>query len=132
MLAIARSDSGFNVLPTAGLGLRYLMSDEGAHLRRMLLLALTENDRLHTEEVQRLWDIVKEDITVDRVLGAAWEALTDYSLNRAEQLVPGLVAYGRCFRCSSPEPVPDLACPYRPALRGFQLAIAPTPEGAQL
>lgn len=90
MLAIARSDSGFNVLPTAGLGLRYLMSDEGAHLRRMLLLALTENDRLHTEEVQRLWDIVKEDITVDRVLGAAWEALTDYSLNRAEQLVPGV------------------------------------------
>ncbi|MEB3289964.1 MAG: AarF/ABC1/UbiB kinase family protein [Leptolyngbya sp.] len=90
MLAIARSDSNFDVLPTAGLGIRYLMSEEGLHLRRMLLLALTENDRLHTAEVQRLWDLVKEDITVDRVLGAAWGALTTYSLDQAEQLVPGV------------------------------------------
>lgn len=90
MLAIARSDSNFDVLPTAGLGIRYLMSEEGLHLRRMLLLALTENDRLHTEEVQRLWALVKDDLTVDRVLGAAWGALTTYSLDQAEQLVPGM------------------------------------------
>ena len=90
MLAIARSDSNFDVLPTAGLGIRYLMSEEGLHLRRMLLLALTENDRLHTEEVQRLWVLVKDDLTMDRVLGAAWGALTTYSLEQAEQLVPGV------------------------------------------
>lgn len=90
MLAIARSDSRFDVLPTAGLGIRYLMSEEGIHLRRMLLLALTENDRLHTEEVQRLWALVKDDLTVDRVLGAAWGAFTTYSLEQAEQLVPGM------------------------------------------
>jgi predicted unusual protein kinase regulating ubiquinone biosynthesis (AarF/ABC1/UbiB family) len=90
MLAIARSDSNFDVLPTAGLGIRYLMSEEGLHLRRMLLLALTENDRLHTEEVQRLWALVKDDLTVDRVLGAAWGAFTTYSLEQAEQLVPGV------------------------------------------
>ena len=90
MLAIARSDSNFDVLPTAGLGIRYLMSEEGLHLRRMLLLALTENDRLHTEEVQRLWALVKDDLTMDRVLGAAWGALTTYSLDQAEQLVPGM------------------------------------------
>jgi hypothetical protein len=90
MLTIARSDSNFDVLPTARLGIRYLMSEEGNHLRQMILLALTEDDRLHTEEVQRLWTLVKDDITVDRVLGAAWEALADYSLTRAEKLVPGV------------------------------------------
>jgi predicted unusual protein kinase regulating ubiquinone biosynthesis (AarF/ABC1/UbiB family) len=90
MLTIARSDSNFDVLPTAGLGIRYLMSEEGNYLRQMILLALTEDDRLHTEEVQRLWTLVKDDITVDRVLGAAWEALADYSLARAEKLVPGV------------------------------------------
>ncbi len=90
MLAIARSDSHFDVLPTAGLGIRYLMSEEGMRLRRMLLLALTENDRLHTEEVQRLWDLVKDDLTMERVLGAAWGAFTTYSLEQAEQLVPGM------------------------------------------
>ncbi|MGF1571263.1 MAG: ABC1 kinase family protein [Nodosilinea sp.] len=90
MLTIARDDTNFDLLPTAGLGIQYLMSEEGTHLRRMILLALTEDDRLHTDEVQRLWALIKDDITVNRVLGAAWEALTDYSLNRAEQLVPGV------------------------------------------
>ncbi len=90
MLAIARHDTNFDVLPTAGLGLRYLMSEEGHHLRQMILLALTEDDRLHTEEVQRLWTLVKDDITVNRVLGAAWTALADYSLQQAEQLVPAV------------------------------------------
>ena len=90
MLAIARSDSNFDVLPTAGLGIRYLMSEEGLRLRQMLVLALTENDHLHTQEVQRLWALVKDDLTVDRVLGAAWGALTTYSLEQAEQLVPGV------------------------------------------
>ncbi len=88
MLAIARSDTNFDVLPTAGMGLRYLMSEEGSRLRQLILLALTEDDRLHTEEVQRLWTLVKDDITVNRLLGAAWSALADYSLQQAEQLVP--------------------------------------------
>jgi predicted unusual protein kinase regulating ubiquinone biosynthesis (AarF/ABC1/UbiB family) len=88
MLAIAQGDTGFDLLPTAGMGIRYLMSEEGLHLRQMIVLALTEDDRLHTQEVQRLWSLVKDDITLDRVLGVAWGALTSYSLERAEQLVP--------------------------------------------
>ncbi|MGG6242343.1 ABC1 kinase family protein [Nodosilinea sp. AN01ver1] len=90
MLAIARGDDGFDLLPTAGLGIRYLMSEEGAHLREMIVLALTEDDRLHTQEVQRLWALVKDEITFDKVLGVAWGALTNYSLERAEQLVPAV------------------------------------------
>ncbi len=101
MLTIARSDSSFDVLPTAGLGIRYLMSEEGDYLRRMILLALTEDNRLHTEEVQRLWALVKDDITVDRVLGAAWEALADYSLSRAEALVPVVGEIRQVLQASS-------------------------------
>ena len=90
MIAIAQGDANFDLLPTAGLGLRYLMSEEGEYLRRLLLLALTENDRLHTTEVQRLWDLVKADITPERLFGAAWGVLTDYSIHRAEELVPAV------------------------------------------
>jgi predicted unusual protein kinase regulating ubiquinone biosynthesis (AarF/ABC1/UbiB family) len=90
MITIARGDTSFDWVPTAGLGLRYLMSEEGAYLRRMLLLALTENDRLHTKEVQRLWALVKDDITFDRMVDAAWKAFTGYSLERAEELVPAV------------------------------------------
>lgn len=90
MIMIAQGDSGFDLLPTAGLGLRYLMSEEGDYLRRLLLLALTENDRLHTDEVKRLWDLVKDDITPGRLFGVAWGALADYSITRAAELVPGV------------------------------------------
>ncbi|HEY9880879.1 MAG TPA: AarF/ABC1/UbiB kinase family protein [Leptolyngbyaceae cyanobacterium] len=88
MLVIARSDRNFDILPTAGLGLRYLLSEEGDYLRRQILLALTEDDRIHTEEVQRLWNLIKEDISPSRLLGAAWDALADYSIDRAAALVP--------------------------------------------
>lgn len=86
MIAIARSDSNFDILPTAQLGLQYLLSDEGQFLRRQLLLALTEDDRLHTEEVQRLWQLVKEDIKPARLLSAAFEALAEFS--PAAALIP--------------------------------------------
>ncbi|WP_347277418.1 AarF/ABC1/UbiB kinase family protein [Pseudanabaena sp. FACHB-2040] len=88
MIAIARSDRSFDLLPTAGLGLRYLLSEEGDYLRREILLALTEDNRLHTEEVQRLWALVKDDISPTRLLGVAWGALADYSIDRAAAVVP--------------------------------------------
>ena len=88
MLQIARSDKSFDILPTASLGLQYLMSEEGAYLRQKLILALTEDDQLHTEEVQKLWDLVKEDITPAKMLGAAWDALLTSSMERAAGLLP--------------------------------------------
>jgi predicted unusual protein kinase regulating ubiquinone biosynthesis (AarF/ABC1/UbiB family) len=74
MIAIARSDSSFDILPTAQLGLQYLLSEEGSFLRRELLVALTEDDRLHTEEVQRLWELVKDDIKPGRLWTVALNA----------------------------------------------------------
>jgi predicted unusual protein kinase regulating ubiquinone biosynthesis (AarF/ABC1/UbiB family) len=80
LIAIARSDRNFDLMPTAQLGLQYLLSEEGKFLRHQLLLALTEDDRLHTEEVQRLWNLVKDDIKPTRLFfGAALGALTGFS-----------------------------------------------------
>ena len=98
MLNIARSDSSFDLLPTAGLGLRFLMSEDGDNLRRLLLQALTEDDRLHTEEVQRLWSLIKDDLTPSRLIGVAWDALADYSLERATELLPAVADLRGAFQ----------------------------------
>ncbi|OCQ97846.1 hypothetical protein BCD67_01570 [Oscillatoriales cyanobacterium USR001] len=86
MIAIARSDQNFDLFPTAQLGLQYLLSKEGEFLRKKVALALIEDDRLHTEEVSRLWNLVKEDIKPDRLLYAAWGALTEFSTEGAAAL----------------------------------------------
>ncbi|MFM7364332.1 MAG: ABC1 kinase family protein [Cuspidothrix sp.] len=79
LITIARTDNQFDVLPTARMGLEYLLSEEGKFLRRQLVLALTEDDRLHTEEVQRLWDLVKDDLPPNRLLNVAIGLLTEFS-----------------------------------------------------
>jgi predicted unusual protein kinase regulating ubiquinone biosynthesis (AarF/ABC1/UbiB family) len=90
LIAIAQTGDNFDLLPTAQLGLQYLMSEEGKYLRRQLLLALTEDDRLHAAEVQRLWDLVKADLQPDRLWTVALEAITDFSSQRAAELFPSM------------------------------------------
>jgi len=79
LLQIARSDNGFDLLPTAQLGIQYLLSDEGQYLRQQLILALVEGDRLHTAEVRRLWDLVKDDVKPARLFDVALGALRSFS-----------------------------------------------------
>ncbi|MBD2253166.1 AarF/UbiB family protein [Nostoc parmelioides] len=88
LIAIARSDNNFDVLPTARMGLQFLLSDEGQFLRRQLVLALTEDDRLHTEEVQRLWSLVKDDLQPNRILNVAIGLLTDLSREGVAAILP--------------------------------------------
>jgi predicted unusual protein kinase regulating ubiquinone biosynthesis (AarF/ABC1/UbiB family) len=88
LLMIARSDQSFDIIPTAGMGLQFLVSSEGRELRQQILLALTEDNRLHTEEVQRLWMLIKDDLQPNRLLTAAWDAIADFSKERAVSLVP--------------------------------------------
>ena len=88
MIAIARSDGNFDLLPTAQLGLQYLLSEEGQFLRRQLVLALTEDDRLHTEEVRRLWNLIKDDLQPGRLFNVALGALTELSTGSVAALVP--------------------------------------------
>lgn len=88
LIAIARTDSNFDVLPTAQLGLQYLLSDEGKFLQKQLVLALTEDDRLHTEEVQRLWDLVKDDLKPTRLFNVAIGVLTGFSREGVAAILP--------------------------------------------
>ena len=102
LLQIARNDNNFDILPTASLGLQFLMSEEGQYLRYKLILALTEDDHLHTEEVQKLWDLVKEDVTPSRVLGAAWEALLTSSVQQVTGWMPPVAALAENFQSLQP------------------------------
>ena len=87
MIAMARSDNSFDLLPTAQLGLRYLMSAEGEYLRRQLLLAITEDDRLHTDEVQRLWSLIKDDFGPQQIWTVALNAIREFSLTGVNSLL---------------------------------------------
>jgi predicted unusual protein kinase regulating ubiquinone biosynthesis (AarF/ABC1/UbiB family) len=94
LIAIARTDDNFDVLPTARMGLQFLLSDEGQFLRRQLVLALTEDDRLHTEEVQRLWFLVKDDLQPNRIFNVAIGLLTDLSRESVAAILPKAASFG--------------------------------------
>jgi predicted unusual protein kinase regulating ubiquinone biosynthesis (AarF/ABC1/UbiB family) len=88
MIAIARSDQSFDLLPTAQLGLQFILSEEGRFLRRQLVLALTEDDRLHTQEVERLWNLVKDDLKPGRLFNVALNSLTELSMESVASILP--------------------------------------------
>lgn len=92
MIAIAQSDAGFDILPTAQLGLQYLLSEEGQYLRNQLLLALTEDDRLHTDEVQRLWSLIKDDLQPQTILNLALTAVREISAEGVAAIMPTATA----------------------------------------
>jgi hypothetical protein len=70
------------------MGLQYLLSEEGQFLRRQIILALTEDDRLHTAEVQRLWQLVQADFQPNRLVSAALGAIADFSGEVVSSWVP--------------------------------------------
>ena len=88
MIAIASSDDSFDLLPTARLGLQYILSDEGKYLRQQLLIALTEGDRLHTDEVQRLWSLIQDDIKPQKILDLALNTFRQISVDSVAAIVP--------------------------------------------
>lgn len=75
LISIARSDGEFNLMPTARMGLQYLFSPEGDFIRRRLLLALTEDNRLHIEEIQRLWQLLVPELEPAKLWSAGWRAV---------------------------------------------------------
>jgi predicted unusual protein kinase regulating ubiquinone biosynthesis (AarF/ABC1/UbiB family) len=88
MIEIARSDEKFDLLPTARLGIQFLLSEEGRYLRRQLLLAMTEDDRLHTVEVQRLWDLIKDDLQPRNLFDVAMNTIREFSTSGVAALLP--------------------------------------------
>lgn len=81
MILIARSDQQFDLLPTAQIGLQFLLSEEGRYLRNQLLIALTENERLHTEEVQRIWSLIKDEFKPQKLIDVALNTFRNFSNN---------------------------------------------------
>jgi predicted unusual protein kinase regulating ubiquinone biosynthesis (AarF/ABC1/UbiB family) len=77
MIGIARSDSNFDLLPTAQLGFQFLMSAEGQSLRNQLVMALTEDNRLHLSEVQQLWGLVKGELEPAKLFNVAFTAFAE-------------------------------------------------------
>jgi predicted unusual protein kinase regulating ubiquinone biosynthesis (AarF/ABC1/UbiB family) len=77
MIGIARSDSNFDLLPTAQLGFQFLMSAEGKSLRNQIVMALTEDNRLHLSEVQQLWGLVKEELEPAKLFNVAFSAFAE-------------------------------------------------------
>ena len=88
MIEIASADDNFDLLPTAGLGLQYLLSAEGKYLRQQLLIALTEGERLHTDEVQRLWSLVQDDIKPQKILDLAFNTFRQISADSVAAIIP--------------------------------------------
>jgi predicted unusual protein kinase regulating ubiquinone biosynthesis (AarF/ABC1/UbiB family) len=77
MIGIARSDTNFDFLPTAQMGLQFLMSAEGRSLRNQIVMALTEDNRLHLTEVQQLWNLFKPELEPSKLLNVAFGALAE-------------------------------------------------------
>jgi predicted unusual protein kinase regulating ubiquinone biosynthesis (AarF/ABC1/UbiB family) len=77
MLDIARSEGNFDLLPTAQLGLKFLMSAEGQDLRNQIIMALTEDNRVHVAEVQQLWNLVKGELNPAKLFNVAIGALAE-------------------------------------------------------
>lgn len=81
MIAIAQSDRQFDLLPTASLGFQFLVSEEGDYLRRQLITALIEDDRIHTEEVQRLWTLIQPEFEPQKLFNVALQAIRQFAVN---------------------------------------------------
>ena len=88
MIEIASADDSFDILPTARLGLEYILSEEGKYLRQQLLIALTEDDRLHTDEVQRLWSLIQNDIKPQKILDLAFNTFRQFSVTSMAAIIP--------------------------------------------
>lgn len=77
IIDIARSEGNFDLLPTAQLGFQFLMSTEGQLLRNQIVMALTEDNRLHVSEVQHLWNLVKDELQPAKLFNVAISALAE-------------------------------------------------------
>jgi predicted unusual protein kinase regulating ubiquinone biosynthesis (AarF/ABC1/UbiB family) len=77
MIGIARSEGNFDLLPTAQLGFQFLISAEGQVLRNQIIMALTEDNRLHVSEVQQLWNLVKDELQPAKLFNVAIGALAE-------------------------------------------------------
>jgi predicted unusual protein kinase regulating ubiquinone biosynthesis (AarF/ABC1/UbiB family) len=70
LLAVVESEGpDADLLPVARDGLRLLLGKEGSNLRRRLLLSIVTDNRLHTEDLQRLLGLLRTKFSMRRLAG---------------------------------------------------------------
>ena len=84
LLAVVEGDEGggADLLPVAGAGLKLLLGEEGRSLRQRLLLTLVQGDRLSTEDLRGLMDLMGRTFAPRRLAGRLRDRLTDQLLGR--------------------------------------------------
>ena len=70
LLAVVENDEGSvgpELLPVAGAGLKLLLGQEGRSLRQRLLLTLVRDDRLNTEDIRGLFELLGRTFAPQRI-----------------------------------------------------------------
>ncbi len=71
LIKIAGTGGSLDLMPAAQLGLQSLLSSDGGYLRDKLVMALTEGDRLHAQEIGRLWNLIRPAIKPREIVDKA-------------------------------------------------------------
>ena len=73
LLQVVENDDGgggaTDLLPVAGAGLKLLVGEEGKSLRQRLLLTLVRDNRLNTDDLRGLMDLMRRTFSPRRVAG---------------------------------------------------------------
>jgi predicted unusual protein kinase regulating ubiquinone biosynthesis (AarF/ABC1/UbiB family) len=85
LLAVVQAEDGgaADLLPVAGAGLKLLLGDGGRGLRQRLLLTLVKDDRLSTEDLRSLFELMGRTFSPQRLLEQLGSSLGGRLLARA-------------------------------------------------
>jgi predicted unusual protein kinase regulating ubiquinone biosynthesis (AarF/ABC1/UbiB family) len=76
LLAVVENDAGSaDLLPVAGAGLRLLLTSKGSSLRQRLLLLLIKDNRLHTEDLQALLQLLRRTFSPRKMVSQLAQGL---------------------------------------------------------
>jgi len=88
LLAVVENDEGSvgpELLPVAGAGLKLLLGQEGRSLRERLLLTLVRDDRLNTEDLRGLLELLGRTFAPQRLVERMGQRLRERLLGPAAQ-----------------------------------------------
>ena len=87
LLAVVEADEsgGADLLPVAGAGLKLLLGEEGRSLRQRLMLTLVRDDRLNTEDLRGLMELLGRTFAPRRLVERLGQRLGERLLGRGSQ-----------------------------------------------
>ena len=87
LLAVVEADEGggADLLPVAGAGLKLLLGEEGRSLRQRLMLTLVRDDRLNTEDLRGLMELLGRTFAPRRLVERFGQRLGERLLGRSPE-----------------------------------------------